>query len=277
MPRPRASGWPARSRRAGNLPPPVAAVSGLPRRGADNAACASGAGRSHRCRDRSRPPGLAPRLRNVARRGRRRRAGALGRAGPARGGLAAAAAFLERAAALRPAAARRALYAARPSTGRSTPGGPDAARRGRRRRWATSTGPCSSAARADRPGYQARRGRGPLLIDAARQLEPLDPALARETLEALRAGSIGRPAAVRGRREAAYRAPRRGGPACDRPAARGSGPAFHRRYAASARRLSSLGAVRDRRRPGLDVRWPWTARRVAPELLTTMLACAGHP
>jgi hypothetical protein len=48
------------------LPPPAAAVGGLPRRGAGRTQKrASGAGRGHRCGDRSRPPGLAPRPRDA--------------------------------------------------------------------------------------------------------------------------------------------------------------------------------------------------------------------
>ena len=62
----RAGRWPARSRRASHLPPLAAAVGDLPRRGGGRTSeRASGAVRGHRCRDRSRPPGLAPRPRDA--------------------------------------------------------------------------------------------------------------------------------------------------------------------------------------------------------------------
>ena len=112
----------------------------------------------------------------------------------------------------------------------------------------------------------------PLLIDAARQLEPLDPALAREThLEALRAASIAGRLGVgaRAAAEAARRAPSPQGP----PRAvdlllEGLAVRFTDGYAASAPALKrALSEVRDQgRRAGQDVRWPWTARRVAPDL-----------
>jgi ATP/maltotriose-dependent transcriptional regulator MalT len=112
----------------------------------------------------------------------------------------------------------------------------------------------------------------PLLLDAARQLEPLDPALARETyLEALRAASIAgrlgdgaRAAAV-----AAHLAPSpEGVPRAVDLLLEGLALRFTDGYAASAPTLRrALAAVRDQgERPGQDVRWPWTARRVAPEL-----------
>ena len=120
----------------------------------------------------------------------------------------------------------------------------------------------------------ARRGGDavPLLIEAARQLEPLDPALARETyLEALRAASIAGRLGVgaRAAAEAARRAPSPQGP----PRAvdlllEGLAVRFTDGYAASAPTLKrALSEVRDQGgRAGQDVRWPWTARRVAPDL-----------
>ena len=137
----------------------------------------------------------------------------------ARGGLAAAAAFLERAAALTPdpgRRARRALYAAR---AKHLAGAPHEALT----LLATAAaGPLGDFDRAmlqrlhGQIALDARRGGDavPLLVEAARQLEPLDPALAREThLEALRAASIaGRPASARGLppRPLAGRPPRKG-------------------------------------------------------------------
>ena len=112
----------------------------------------------------------------------------------------------------------------------------------------------------------------PLLLDAARQLEPLDPARARETyLEALRAASIaGRlGGGARAAAEAAYRAPSpEGVPRAVDLLLEGLAMRFTNGYAASASALKrALSAVRDQGgRAGQDVRWPWTARRVAPEL-----------
>jgi DNA-binding CsgD family transcriptional regulator len=195
----------------------------------------------------------------------------------ARGGLAAAAAFLERAAALTPdpgRRARRALYAAR---AKHLAGAPHEALT---LLAAASAGPLGDFDRAmlhrlrGQIALDARRGGDavPLLIDAARQLEPLDPALAREThLEALRAASIaGRlGVSVRAAAEAARRAPSPQGP----PRAvdlllEGLAVRFTDGYAASAPALKrALSEVRDQGgRAGQDVRWPWTARRVAPDL-----------
>jgi DNA-binding CsgD family transcriptional regulator len=195
----------------------------------------------------------------------------------ARGGLAAAAAFLERAAALTPdpgRRARRALYAAR---AKHLAGAPHEALT---LLAAAAAGPLGDFDRAmlqrlrGQIALDARRGGDavPLLIEAARQLEPLDPALAREThLEALRAASItgrlgvGAQAAA----EAARRAPSPHGP----PRAvdlllEGLAVRFTDGYAASAPALKrALSEVRDQGgRAGQDVRWPWTARRVAPDL-----------
>ena len=195
----------------------------------------------------------------------------------ARGGLAAAAAFLERAAALTSdpgRRARRALYAART---KQLAGAPQEALT---LLAAAAAGPLGDVDRAllqrlrGQIALDTRRGGDavPLLIDAARQLEPSDPALARETyLEALRAGSIaGRlGGGARSAAEAAYRAPSpEGVPRAIDLLLEGLALRLTADYAASAPALKrALGAVRDQGgRPGLDVRWPWTARRVAPEL-----------
>ncbi|MEA2272096.1 MAG: hypothetical protein QOI98_804, partial [Solirubrobacteraceae bacterium] len=112
----------------------------------------------------------------------------------------------------------------------------------------------------------------PLLLDAAKRLEPLDADLARETyVDALRAASVagrlggGMLAAA----EAAGNAPPRSGP----PRAidlllDGLAVRFTDGYAASSAALKrALAAVRDEGpAEGHDVRWPWTARRVAPDL-----------
>jgi DNA-binding CsgD family transcriptional regulator len=195
----------------------------------------------------------------------------------ARGGLAAAAAFLERAAALTPdpgRRARRALYAAR---AKQLAGAPQEAL------MLLATAAAGPLGDFDRAMLQRLRGQialdtrrggdaAPLLLDAARQLEPLDPARARETyLEALRAASIaGRlGGGARAAAEAAHGAPSpEGVPRAVDLLLEGLAVRFTDGYAASAPALKrALSAVRDQGgRPGQDVRWPWTARRVAPEL-----------
>jgi DNA-binding CsgD family transcriptional regulator len=194
----------------------------------------------------------------------------------ARGGLAAAAAFLERAAALTPdpgRRARRALYAAR---AKLLAGAPHEALT------LLATAAVSPLGDFDRAMLQRLHGqialdtrRGgdavPLLVDAAKQLEPLDPARARETyLEALRAASIaGRLGDVRIAAEAARQAPPpQGVPRAIDLLLEGLALRFTDGYAASAPALKrALAAVRDQGgRPGQDVRWPWSGRRVAPEL-----------
>jgi DNA-binding CsgD family transcriptional regulator len=195
----------------------------------------------------------------------------------ARGGLAAAAAFLERAAALTPdpgRRARRALYAAR---AKQLAGAPQEALT---LLTAAAAGPLGDFDRAmlqrlhGQIALDTRRGGDavPLLLDAASQLEPLDPALAREThLEAFRAASIaGRlGAGARAVAEAAHRAPSpQGAPRAADLLLEGLAVRFTAGYAASVPTLKrALSAVRDQGgRAGLDVRWPWTARRVAPDL-----------
>ena len=195
----------------------------------------------------------------------------------ARGGLAAAAAFLERAAALTPdrgRRARRALYAAR---SKQLAGAPQEALTLVAAAGAGPLGDFDKAMLQRLQGQIAldlRRGGDavPLLLDAASQLEPLDPALARETcLEALRAasgaGRLGE--GTRAPAEAAHRAPSpEGVPRAVDLLLEGLALRFTDGYPASAPALKrALSAVRDQgERPGQDVRWPWTARRVAPEL-----------
>jgi len=194
----------------------------------------------------------------------------------ARGGLAAAAAFLERAAALTPdpgRRAQRALYAAR---AKLLAGAPHQALT---LLASAAAGPLGDLDRAmlqrlhGQIALDLRRGGDavPLLVDAARQLEPLDPARARETyLEALRAASIaGRLGGVRAAADAARQAPPPPGvPRAIDLLLEGLAVRFTDGYAASAPALKlALAAVRDQGgRLGQDVRWPWSARRVAPEL-----------
>ena len=195
----------------------------------------------------------------------------------ARGGLAAAAAFLQRAAALTPDPGRRARRALEAARAKQLAGAPQEAST------LLATAAAGPLGKFDQAVLQRLRGqialdlrRGgaavPLLLDAARQLELLDPGLARETyLEALRAASIaGRlGGGVLEAAEAARRArspegvPRAADLLLDGLAAR-----FTDGYAASAPALKrALSAVRDQGRSGgQDVRWPWIARRVAPDL-----------
>jgi DNA-binding CsgD family transcriptional regulator len=114
----------------------------------------------------------------------------------ARGGLAAAAAFLERAAALTPEPARRARRALAAAQATHQAGAPDAALG----LLATAlAGPLDELQRArvdllrGQVEFTVSRGRGapPLLLKAAERLEPLDVTLARETyLDALSAALV---------------------------------------------------------------------------------------
>ena len=104
----------------------------------------------------------------------------------ARGGLAAAAAFLERSTAMTADQARRAERALAAAQAKSDAGAPDAARRLLE---ILELGPLDDLQRARverlraRLAFAQRRGADapPLLLQAARRLEPLDAALARET------------------------------------------------------------------------------------------------
>jgi DNA-binding CsgD family transcriptional regulator len=195
----------------------------------------------------------------------------------ARGGLAAAAAFLERAAALTPDRGRRARRALDAARYKQLAGAPQEALALLATAAAGPLGAFDLAMLQRLQGQIAldlRRGGDavPLLLGAAGQLEPLDPALARETyLEALRAASIaGRlGAGARAAAEAAARAPSpEGVPRAVDLLLEGLAARYTRGYAASAPALRrALAAVREQgERPGPDVRWPWSARRVAPDL-----------
>jgi DNA-binding CsgD family transcriptional regulator len=197
----------------------------------------------------------------------------------ARGGVAAAAAFLERAAELTPEPARRGTRALAAAQAKLDAGAPEAAE--------ALLGAAELAsldelhrARWERLGAEIvfARTRGSdapaLLLAAARRLEPLDAALAREThLEALAAamfaGRLGRPPDVRAVAEAARAAPAPPQPPraidllLDGLATRftvGYGPAV-----TPLRR--ALAAFRDgERTTARDVGWLWLACRLAQDL-----------
>jgi DNA-binding CsgD family transcriptional regulator len=135
----------------------------------------------------------------------------------ARGGLAAAAAFLERAAALTPEPSRRARRALAAAQAKHQAGAFDAALR---LVGIAESGPLNELERAQvallrgEIEFAVNRGRDapPLLLSAAKRLEPLDIGLARVTyLEALSAaisaGRLGAPDGVRRTADAARRAP----------------------------------------------------------------------
>jgi DNA-binding NarL/FixJ family response regulator len=195
----------------------------------------------------------------------------------ARGGLAAAAACLQRAAALTLEPGARARRALKAAGSKHLAGAPEQALS---LLSAAAVGPLDDLDRAmlhrlhGQIALDLRRGGDavPLLLDAARRLESLDPGLARETyLEALRAASIaGRlGSGTQAVAQAARSAPARPGETratdllLDGLAVR-----FTDGYAASAPALQrALIAVREEGpRDGRNVRWPWIARRVAPDL-----------
>jgi DNA-binding NarL/FixJ family response regulator len=195
----------------------------------------------------------------------------------ARGGMAAAAAFLERAATLTPERGQRVRRTLAAAEAKQLAGAPQAALT----LLATvAAGPLSESDHATLQRLQGqialdlRRGNDavPLLLDAARLLEPLDPHLAREThMDALRAASIsGRlGGGMLDAAEAARNAPPpRGTPRGLDLLLDGLALRFTDGYAASAPSLKqALTAVRaEGALAGQDVRWPWFARRVAPDL-----------
>jgi DNA-binding CsgD family transcriptional regulator len=197
----------------------------------------------------------------------------------ARGGLAAAGAFLERAAALTADPGLRARRALEAAATKQLAGDPQSALT----LLATaSAGPLDDVDRA-----ALRRLHGqifldlrraaealPLLVDAARQLELIDPALARDTyLEALRAASVaGRlgPGLLDAAQAARTAPPRTEGPRPVDLLLDGLAVRFTDGYVASAPALKrALTALRDEGdREGQSVRWPWLARRVAPDLFS---------
>jgi DNA-binding CsgD family transcriptional regulator len=195
----------------------------------------------------------------------------------ARGGLAAAAAFLQRAAAFTVDPATRARRALAAAGAKQLAGAPEEASS---LLSMAADGPLAELERAmlqrlhGQIALDLRRGGEavPLLLDAAARLESLDPGLARETyLEALRAASVaGRlGAGIRAAAEAARNAPSGPGPLRGSDLLlKGLAVRFTDGYVASTPALKqALAAVRDEgARGGQNVRWPWIARRVAPDL-----------
>ena len=194
----------------------------------------------------------------------------------ARGGVAAAAAFLERASALSPDPAKRAQRALRAAEAKQLAGAPGAA----------STllavaidGPLDEleSASAQRLKGQIaldlRRGgeATPLLLEAAARLEAFDPNGARKTyLAALFAACFVSEETLRRAAEAARNAPRPGiAPSPDDLMLDGLAIRFTDGYAAGASLIKqALHAYRDQDPTTVeDVRWPGFARRIAPDML----------
>ena len=194
----------------------------------------------------------------------------------ARGGFAAAAAFLERSAALTPNPARRARRALEAAAAKHLAG---ASQEALRLLDSAGAGPLDPLDRArlkllhgEIVDLRRTPDALPLLLDAARQLEPLDVSLSRDAyLAALRAATVaGRlgPGVTEVAR-AALEAPR--GPGEPRAVDRlvdGLALRFTDGYAAGAPALRrALTALREEgERKDVSVRWPWFARRVAAEL-----------
>jgi DNA-binding CsgD family transcriptional regulator len=195
----------------------------------------------------------------------------------ARGGLAAAAAFLERAAALTADPRLRALRAREAAASKLLAGDPQSALT---LLAAVRAGPLNEA---DEAMLQRLHGQIlldlrraaealPLLVDGARRLEPFDSGAGRDThLEAIRAATVaGRLGpGTRGAATAARAAPARPGETSpvdlllDGLAVR-----FTDGYAASAPALKRalVAILAEGERGASSVRWPWVARRVAPDL-----------
>jgi DNA-binding CsgD family transcriptional regulator len=196
-----------------------------------------------------------------------------------RGGLAAAAAFLERAAALTPNPAHRARRELIAAQAKLEAGAPAAALK----LLATADqGQLDELERARlerlraQLAFASKRGNEapPLLLHAAKRLEPLDAELARETyLEALAAAIFaGRLAGARGVLQVADAA--RAAPPAPRPARAidllldALATRFTDGYAAGAPPLrQALDALsRDEAHSEDDIRWLWLACRIAPDL-----------
>jgi DNA-binding CsgD family transcriptional regulator len=197
----------------------------------------------------------------------------------ARGGVAAAAAFLERAAQLTPDPARRANRALAAAEAKHQAGAPDAALECLA---IAEHGPLDEAegarlehVRAQIAFHLRRGGDAPeLLLHAAKRLEVVDAGLARETyLEALQAALFaGRLGGARGVLQVAEAA--RTAPPPDQPERAvdllldGLAARFTEGYAAGAPALKrAIRAFRDASITGEpDVRWLWLACRVAIDL-----------
>jgi DNA-binding CsgD family transcriptional regulator len=203
-----------------------------------------------------------------------------------RGGVAAAAAFLDRATELTPDPVRRGARALAAAQAKFDAAAPDAAYD---LLAAAETGPLDELQRAQLARLRAQivfaRRRGsdapPLLLDAARQLGPLDGRLAREThLEALGAAIFaGRLSSDRGGVREAAQAAQTGPPALQPPRLTdllldGVTTRFTDGYVASVTPLQrALQAFRQEagRGDGDIMRWLWTACPVAPEPLAPEL------
>lgn len=194
-----------------------------------------------------------------------------------RGGPAAAGAFLERAAALSTDPGRRAQRAMAAAAAKQLAGEPEAA--------LTLLGMASAGPldELDRASLLRLRGQTlldlrqagealPLLIDAAQRLGAIDPGSARDThLEAVRAASVaGRlgPGMSDAARAARAAPARPGGPRVVDLLLDGLALRFTDGYAAGAPALKrALSVLREEGdRDGQSARWPWLARRVAPDL-----------
>ena len=189
-----------------------------------------------------------------------------------RGGLAAAAAFLERAAELTPDPFRRVERALDAAQAKLDVADPAAAEE---LIAAARLGPLDELQRARlerlvaETVFARRRGRDapPLLLEAARRLEPLDAAMARETyLEAIAAamfaGRVGTGADERAVAEAARTTTP--GPGCGRRAPRRPRDAVHRGLRGVVGPLSH--ALREFDGGNADRRWLWLACRLAQDL-----------
>ena len=269
----------ARARSARPLPASAGALGGLPRGvRRPSGARASGAGRGDRSGARPRSPGVASRAGGGRRRrGGRRRARALGRprAGPRRrcggGGVPGAGGGAD---ARSGGAGRRALAAAQAKFEAGRPGRGARAARDRRAhaRSTSSSAPGCTAARRDRVRPQRGSDAPPLLLDAARRLEPLDPdSRATRTWTRSAAAMFAGRLATRRRREVArggaHRAPGPQPPArstCSSTAWRRGSP-MATRPASSARTRSKRSATRgtDGDRTCAGSGWPAGSRRTS--------------
>ena len=196
----------------------------------------------------------------------------------ARGGFAAAAAFLERSAGLSPDPGKRARRALAAAEAKQLAGDPQAAAT---LLAAAVRGPLNeleSAMALRLQGHIAldvRRGleAAPFFLDAAARLEVIEPKIARETyLDALQAASVGGrfgEETLRLTAEAARNVPvSEGARSADDLLLAGLASRFTDGYAASADALKqALAAFRDQDPHSVtDVRWPGFARRIAPSM-----------
>jgi DNA-binding CsgD family transcriptional regulator len=195
----------------------------------------------------------------------------------ARGGLAAAAAFLERSAAITPDPARRAHRALEAAANKQLAG---ASQEALRLLASAGAGPLAPSDRARRTllhglielDLMHAVAALPLLLDAAKRFEPLDVLLSRDAyvaalLAAHIAGRFG--PGMQEVARAALQAPA----VPDEPRAvdrlvDGLAARFTGGYAASlpALKIALAALCEEGERDGMSVRWPWFARRVAAEL-----------